>query len=280
MTAQNSEREPMAPSAVAPSDPFIDVLIGDIAESLPPELAAIMESTTSPGEVTDWIAAGAMYRWIEEPNLRGTFVNELKRDPKRAGLALAKAVAAKMEPPPREEAWRRADRMGLALQLTLVTVVIGCRGIAISLLSYFASGFESPVSWLALMFASLLDYPLLFADAGRGLLLPAVLLCAAVWHAIEAKSVPHWMEHARQWPSRRKGLMPPLSWRLDTFQRAWFLQSAALWLAASAAASRAIIQTVLTDPSVWTMAGAILIFLGLVSSLRCVAVLASRLWRY
>jgi hypothetical protein len=238
-----------------------------------------MESTTSIEEVTDWIAAGAMHRWIEDPSLRRTFVNELQRDPRRAGLALAKSIAAKMEPPSREAAWYRADRMGLALQLTLIAWVLGCRGIAISLLSYCASGFQLPVSWPALMFASLLDYPLLFADAGRGLLFPAILLCAASWHAVEAKWTPRWMENTRQWPSRRKGLMPPLSWRLDTFESAWFLQSAALCLAVSAAASRALIQTVLTDPSIWTMAGATLIFLGLTSRIRCVSVLASRLWR-
>jgi hypothetical protein len=144
MTSRNVEGEPMAPPRFAAHSPFYEVLAGDVAASLPAPLARRMQESESIADLNDWLAAGAMYRWISnDAYLRKILLDEVTRDPKQAGMALAKAVAMRMEPPPREDRWEQCDRTGLLLQLAVAWAFFLCRNVLFYVLG--GLGDRSPV---------------------------------------------------------------------------------------------------------------------------------------
>jgi hypothetical protein len=230
ITAENTTGEPVAPPRIASLSPFHEILTRDIAAGLPPELGALMSATPSMNELMDWIAAGAMLRWVDDAHSRKVYLDELQHDPRRASLSLARAVASRMEPPRREPAWRRLDLAGLVLQVAIAVALCFCRGVLVTMLAFWLSGQPVPHDWLAFIPAGLFDRPLLLNPASPGVAFASALLVVAMWHAFEVRWALRWMEEARQLPLRMKDLPPSAPWRLDTFQAAWLLQSATLWL--------------------------------------------------
>jgi hypothetical protein len=222
ITRQNNQGEPLPPPAFAVQSPFDEVLLQDVAASLPAPLAARMGAARSLDEVHDWIAAGAIYRGIgADAYLSQTFLDEVEKNPQQTGLALAKAFAARMEPPPRDANWHRHDQLGLVLQLTVVGLVLTCRSLLFNWLGS-SSSYEGGV------LQGLVGLPLIINTVPNTFLGAATLFCAAAWLACEAICMPSLMERARQLPARHHELPPPLAWRTDALYGFWFTQSICL----------------------------------------------------
>src|SRR3954454_11122418 len=113
------------PPAVASQSPLHEVLIDEVAASLPSPLAARLKAIPTVGQAQDWIAAGAVYSLVaNDPYLARRFLDELDSNPRQAGLALAKTYASRMEPPPRDARWHSLDRWGLLLQLVVAGLIL------------------------------------------------------------------------------------------------------------------------------------------------------------
>jgi hypothetical protein len=197
-----SANQIVMPPGIAVTSPIHEMLVLDVAAGTPWELREPLRGARTVAELNDWIAAASMWRWIEgDPHLKRLFLDTLDGDPRRAPLALARAMAASMDPPPRDEAWHRADRDGLVLQCVLVVLVITARTIA--------------GAWL---------------DDSRA----AGALAMAAWHGCELTVGPQLFERVRRLPARARRLRPPLAWRADAFAVLWRLQ-ALVFLAAAIA---------------------------------------------
>jgi hypothetical protein len=221
---------------------------------VPPALRPLVERAASVTELNDWLAAAAMLRWVHpEPFEQQTFVQSMARDPKRAALALARAVAARMEPPERSREWRNADRLGLALQLALGLACLGVRALLVVWLAGQGPAIEPPL-WVAA--SSLLDLPLFASGSLPVTGLPAVAACLVIvlWHAFELGVLPRYFERIRRWPAQDARLPVPLSWRIDAFQIAWCLQASVLAVAAMARMVEEVFRPGIT-PGLETIAG-------------------------
>jgi len=231
LAARNGGPDALRPPAVAPQSPVHELLIRDIATSLPPELAAFLEATPAVADVQRWLAAGEIYHWVSEDQfLARTFLREVGSDPRRAGLALARAFAARMEPPPRDAQWHRCDRLGLALQLALAVVLLVARSL---LFDALARGMTFPDLWefgLAEFLWGIVGLGLLSGEAPAGLLGAVSLSGAVAWLALEGSLAPRAMEKLRRLPAQLKGLPPPLAWRADALYALWVAVSAVLLL--------------------------------------------------
>jgi hypothetical protein len=262
VTSANTTGEPVQPPHIAAVSPFHEILVQEIAASLPQEMGRRMFATTSMDEVMNWIAAGAMLRWVEDAHSRKVYLEELGSDPRRASLSLARSVASRMEPPRREPEWNRLDLCGLVLQLAIAASICLCRGLLFTMLGLWLSGQPVPRDWLLFVPAGLFDLPVLLNPASPGVALASVLLVVAGWHAFEVRWGLRWMEAARQLPLRMKDLPLSRSWRLDTFQVAWLLQSGVLWLLAGLSIGQVAFSPAISSPDGEVRAALVLI-LGL-----------------
>ena len=87
----------VAPPAIAQLSPIHEMLVLDVAEGSPWELREAIRSAATIGELNDWIAAGAMFRWVEmEPFLKRVYLDALGGDPRQAPLAVARVMAAQI----------------------------------------------------------------------------------------------------------------------------------------------------------------------------------------
>lgn len=224
---------PHPPPAVACLSPLHELLIQEVSAALPPDLRARLSAAPSVAAAQDWIAAGTIYTWLKgDAYLAQQFLGAVTANPSQAALALARAFASRMEPPPRDRPWRVRDRLGLALQLGVGCIFLVCRGLLFVLLDCFAKGTN-----LDFRLAAIVN-----GMAGGGLLqtnlasAPAAVVAlgaAAVWFGLEAVLAPRIMELARQLPSRWNGRPPPLAWRTDTFYWLWWGQALAFLVWAS-----------------------------------------------
>jgi hypothetical protein len=223
-TDRNLASAPAKPPAVAAASPLHELLVRELAESLPQELRSRLEAEPSVARVMDWLAAGALFRWVQHDTpARRAFLASVMANPEQAALALARAMSARMEPPPRDAAWRAADRLGLIKQLLFAAGVLAARGSLFAGLGWIAglSPFVSGESFL-LSFTGL---RLIIMNQPHDWLGLAVLGVAGGWLVWEAVHVPILMERLRQAPARARQLAPPRSWRLDTFTVAWVAQA-------------------------------------------------------
>jgi hypothetical protein len=225
-TKQNltADRAPaLAPPLIAAESPLLELLINDLRATVPRELQTQLCRASSLSAALDWLAASALYRWVEaKPITARAYLNQLGHDPRRAGLALATGIAAQMEPPPQTPHWRRLDRVGLVLQLTIATLILAGRGTLFWLLAVLCgSGIDPRVtSFVSIMMGQQL---LATTSSVSGAMLAGCT--AIIWLALEAVLGPIVMERSRQLPARGDGLAPPVSWRQDTFYVVWWIQS-------------------------------------------------------
>ncbi len=220
LTQRNHGSNPPRPPAVASSSPIHEILVQEAAASLPSELRTRMEAEPSVERVMDWLGAAAVARWIRnDPVAKRTFLQEVSADPATAGLALARGLAARMEPPTRDAAWQRADRVGLVWQLLFAVGVLLLRIVLFAALSWV--GGLSPFISPEMRVLSAFGLGLVIFSPLESLLGVVLTACAGVWLLGEAFLVPPLMERVRQAPARRKGLAPPLSWRVDAFEIVW-----------------------------------------------------------
>jgi hypothetical protein len=217
------------PRQVVAQSPLLEVLIDEIATPLPPPLAARFKAAPTAACARHWLVAGAVYASIEnDPYLARRFLDELGDDPERTGLALAKAFAARLEPPPRSALWHASDRLGLVLQVAFACAALLMRGLLLQCCVGPLDSIATRLSLLAVVHG-LFRADLLLQASDRGLASTGLLLGAMLWFGLEAAAFPAVMEWLRQFPARRQGLPPPLAWRIDVFYLVWFAQASALF---------------------------------------------------
>jgi hypothetical protein len=217
--------------------------VQDVAAAAPPGLRDPLVAATTIAELNDWIAAAAMYRWIQaEPRLQRQFLRELADSPRQAALALARTMAARMDPPERDAAWHAADRAGLRWQLALVAACLVVRaGLAGWVAGPWPSmGWHDTAYWLS----ALVDAPLWSATAPAGVAGIAAGLVVAGWHVLELRWAPAVFERARQYPARVRAVPAPQAWRADTFATLWAAQAAILCAGGVMRAVRAVLEII------------------------------------
>jgi hypothetical protein len=215
-------------SAAAAVSPLHEVLIAEAAAGLPPPLAEQLRGAGDVGSLLDWLGAGAVYSWIaDDPFLREQFLHELKQGPSRAGLALARALAARMEPPPRDAAWHERDRAGLALQMIVAVLLLGGRAFLFAWLAAPARDGFCDVTSLGELLRGLVGADLFRGTDSHFYPLTIFLL----WLVGEAVLGPRLLEEARCLPARLQQKPPPLPWRAEVFSVFWAFQAVALLLA-------------------------------------------------
>jgi hypothetical protein len=244
-----------------------EVLIAEVAASLPAPLAARLQKAPTVAVVHEWLAAGAVYKTVAgDPHLVKQFLDELGDSPGQAGLAVARAFAARLEPPPRDAAWHRRDRLGLALQLILVVVLVAVRGLLFHAAGAVALASSGVWGW-SLLPPEMDGLATVLGGTAGGLAAALLLGGAAVWLGLEAALAPGLLERARQLPARLQGSPPPLAWRADTFGAAWLLQATVLFGVVSIRLGSVLVRVVgLADSSAveWSAALAfVVLFAGL-----------------
>jgi hypothetical protein len=222
---------------VALKSALVELLLSEFAASLPGPLAAKVRSTDCPGTALDWLAAAAVHRAVaHDPVFSQKFLELVETDPSAAGQAMATALAAKQEPPPRDAAWHRRDRLGLFLQLAAAALVLAGRFALFAALARVIGFPVMPGDIVRVMSG------LGLLDAARvGGLVPSLWLTVAlVWAGLEATAVPRALEALRRLPATLRHNPPPLSWRVDAFHVVWYLQAASVFCMTLAALCRSV----------------------------------------
>jgi hypothetical protein len=203
----------------------VEVLFNEFAATLPAPLAARLRAADSPGTTIDWMFAGAVYRAVaDDPFLAAQFLARIETNPREAGMAMASALASKQEPPPRDAAWHRRDRLGLTLQLGVAALVLIGRFMLFMALAALIQPPMTPITPSTVL-PVMLGLDLFQAARDGGLANSPWLALAVVWVGVEALAVPHLLEFLRQLPARLQRNPPPLSWRIDTFFVLWYMQA-------------------------------------------------------
>jgi hypothetical protein len=242
------------------NSPFHEVLAQDVAAALPDELRARAEAATTVSEMNDWLAAGAMLRWLTDPEWKRRFLHLLDGDSRRATLALAHAVA---EPLPPTGAWYRADLTGVVFQIAVAAAFGIARAGIVVFLTFVVLGVPLPLGEISTYLNSIYDLPVLTTPVRHlGVLVPFV--CLAGWHVVEFRIVPGLLERARRWPARRRRLPVPVSGRLDTFNVVWCAIALAPWAAVSLRSVAAVFELTHADSSTGQQvtAGLVLLAMG------------------
>lgn len=211
------------PPLVAAQSPIHELLIEEIAASVPQELALKLRALRTVARAHDWIAAGAMYTWIKtNPPLARQFLHELGDRPEQAALALAKTVARTLDPPPPDPRAPARDRLGIAIQGFVATLMLGVRGLVFVSLLSLATGrtwsLESPgrlvtgIIWPDLVWLKAPAAPLAATSA---------FACGSGWLLLECICMPRWLRYCRGLPLRRLPLRVYSDWRIDSIPVFW-----------------------------------------------------------
>lgn len=229
-----------ASPAAATRSVLVEVLLEDLAATMPAPLAARVRAGKSPGTAVDWLAAGAVYRAVAHDRyLAGQFLKLVDDNPRAAGVALAWALASKHEPPPRDAAWHRRDRLGLVLQFLAAALVLVAR---LALFVKLASSIRPAATSLrgADILPSLYGLRLCEIGQGGGLVSMVWLPIALVWAGLEVAYSPQLLEQLRRLPARLRGQPPPLPWRADAFLVVWSAQAVLVYFIVLTALCRAL----------------------------------------
>lgn len=219
---------PARATPVVGESPLHELLVQDLLASLPAELAARLRSAPGLQAAQDWIAVATLYSWVaKDPPVAQRFLNEVAANPKQAGLALATALSTRLGPPARDAVWHWWDRVGVALQLLVAGVLLLMRAALFAWLAGLALGTPLDLAPSALG-RGLLGQGLPPAEGPWGLLTLVVLAGAALWLALEATAGPVLMEEFRRLPAQEHHLPPPVAWRAEAWNYAWFLQASGL----------------------------------------------------
>ena len=229
LTARNSqEGAPAAPvPLIAAQSPLHELLIQEIAAILPSPVAQKLREARSIDAVHDWIAAGTLWRWIQNDRLAADqFLEDLANNPRTAGLALATSVARSLPPVP---PYRRApvlDRVGVCCECIAAGVLLALRGAAMTLLVALGSGSDWSSQFLSRT-AIGSAWPVMLwhqsptLNRWAGLAIGGAMLLILV----ELLFVPILLEAIRHLPSRFHRTTPLPAWRVDPLLLSWVIQA-------------------------------------------------------
>jgi hypothetical protein len=217
--------------AVATQSPLHEVLIAEVAASLPSPLANRLRSAASVDRLQDWLAAAALYPLVaHDPRLAKRYLAELGENPREANQALLRAHAAHAQAPRRDATWYWRDLLGACYQVSYALFMLLVRGLLFGALACWAGLTTAAWSDPALYLRGLLGWDLLAGTVTDPTYTILALGAAGLWLGKEAIGGTEIMETLRQRPARRAQLSLPVTWRADTFYLLWYAQSAALAL--------------------------------------------------
>lgn len=237
---QGDSAAPPEPPAVAARSVLVDIVLDDLAATMPAPLAVRIGAADSPGTAVDWLFAGAVYRTVaDDPYLASQFLTLVGDDPRAAGVALVRALASKQEPPPRDAAWHRCDHLGLWFQLGAAAIVLAARvALFVALASLIRPPATPPAQ--AELARTMCGIALFEAGQSGGPKALVWLTFAVVWAGLEASRAPRLLETLRRLPAKLRGAPAPLSWRADTFEVLWRVQTGLVFIVVLAALCRAL----------------------------------------
>jgi hypothetical protein len=211
-------------------DPLAAILLEEVTAhaNLPTPMREKMMQAAQPN-VSGWLAAGAIYQYIDDFSQRQRFLELIgnePEDPGRVAAAFGRSYAEKVEPPVRTHEWYKQDRKGIVWAAGVLLVTLLVRGAVLSGAAYFAS--PDRMAWHDF---SLSGLRLLVNPLNSTLVAASVLVLLAGWFAVEAAIVPQFAETARRLPAKRARLARPLSWRTDSLTAIWIAQACLLMVA-------------------------------------------------
>jgi hypothetical protein len=225
LTAKHSREGAIStpPPLVAAQSPIHELLIEEIAASVPQELALKLRASRTVAQAHDWIAAGAMYTWIKtNSSLAGLFLQELGDRPDQAALVLAKTFARTLDPPPpdpRAPAW---DRLGIAIQGVVATLMLGVRGLVFVSLLSLATGRTWSLELPGRLVTAIALPDLVWLEAPAAPLAAMfALACGSGWLLLDCICMPRWLRYCRSLPLRRLAPRVYSDWRIDSIPVLW-----------------------------------------------------------
>lgn len=247
LTAKHSREGAIStpPPLVAAQSPVHELLIEEIAASIPQELALKLRASRTVAQAHDWIAAGAMYTWIKtNPPLARQFLDELEDRPEQAALALAKTVARTLDPPPpdpRAPAW---DRLGIAIQGFVAILMLGVRGLVFVSLLSLATGRTWSLEPPGRLVTGMVLPDLVWLEASAAPLAATVAFaCGSGWLFLDCICIPRWLRICRGLPLRRLPLRVRPDWRIDSVPVFWFAHAVVLQLIFAAKTMQLAVQS-------------------------------------
>lgn len=246
LTSRHSKEQSTStpPPTVAAQSPIHELIIEEIAASIPRHVAEKLRTARTVDKAHDWIAAAAMYTWIK-PNslLAQQFLADLGDHPQEASLALARSVARTLEPPPPDPREACLDRWGVVLQLLCAVLVLTARGLFFVGLLAFASAVTFSWDMIYRVVGGVVLPDLVWLDNPNNLLFANIaLFFASGWLLLECLYVPGLLNHSREFYSRKLLARAHADWRVDSLQASWCAHAVLLQFLFSARAIQFAIQ--------------------------------------
>jgi hypothetical protein len=229
---------------VAAQSPIHELIIDEVAASIPPEVAKKLRASRTVAQAHDWIAAGAMFSWIRTNRTLGQqYLEELGDCPQEASLALAKTVARTLEPPPPDPRAPTLDRRGLVLQGLFGCLILVGRGLFLAFLLTFATGGMWSQGTLGFLERAIVLPDLLWLnDPAKSTTTIFSLLCGSEWLFLECLYVPRWLEFCRRLPLRRMPVRVYTHWRVDSLLVFWSAHAVLLQVILTGKAIQLMVQ--------------------------------------
>lgn len=224
LTNHNSNDDtPVPVPRIAAQSPLHELLIQEIAATVPTPVAEKLRATESIDVVTDWLVAGSLWKWLCEDSQIGRdaaaqFLEDLENNPRLAGLALTTTVARSLTPVLPFKSASMFDRMGAVLQCLAAGMWLAVRGTLLALMAVAASAAES-LSDNIVSYATLgCFWPLaLCRDATETSRLPVLIFGGFLLVIlVELLFAPRLLRAVRRLPFRMQRPGPLLDWRVDS----------------------------------------------------------------
>jgi hypothetical protein len=232
LTARHSSEEnaPVQPPVVAAQSPLHELLIDEIAASIPPDVTRKLRAANTVASVHDWIAAASMFTWIEsDKRLSQQFLDEIGDRPSSACLALARTIARTLDPPPPDPQAPVLDRWGLLLEMVAAAIILAMRAGLLLLLFSLAVGVWPSLGAAGIVHQIIL--PDLLSAAVAPSALAFAVMCATTWLLAEVVIVPRLLESVRALPLRSLSVRVYTNWRTDALYVFWVSHAVILQVA-------------------------------------------------
>lgn len=202
-----------SPPQIAAHSPLHELFIEEIGASLPSEILQRIKSANQVGQLHDWFAAAGLYRWISsQPDVARDFLAQLGGQPREAGLALATALARKIEIPPPQPLAREFDLWGAAWQSVGILGLSVLRAWAVVMIIAWLT--QHPRTWAGAAESFLM---LVRGDWLTHSLLEGLAGCVVVagWLCVEGALAPRVIDFIRELPYEGTTVAYRRGWHME-----------------------------------------------------------------
>lgn len=209
--SQTAAAEP--PPQIAAHSPLHELLIEEVSASLPTEIVQRMKTSSQVSQLHDWFAVAGLHRWVSsQPDVARDFLAQLAGQPREAGLALASALARRIEVPPPQPLAREFDLWGAAWQSVGVIVFSLLRVWVVVLI--IARLTQQPSTWTGVAEGCLL---LVRGEWLTHSLLEAIAGCVVVagWLCVEGALAPRVIDFIRELPYEGTNVPYHRGWNME-----------------------------------------------------------------